>query len=127
VLASVLLLALAASSSAYASTGFGIERYSLSATNEDGSTDTQAGSHPYELTAEADLNANMQVGSEVKNLTFELPPGLIIDGAAVTHCGNPEFSERHCPANTAIGVLTAKLGGSTESAAVYNLPGGLEA
>jgi hypothetical protein len=127
VLACALLLALVTSSSTYASTGFGIERYSLSATNEDGSMDTQAGSHPYELTAEADLDANMQVGSEVKNLTFELPPGLIIDGAAVTHCGYPEFSERHCPPNTAIGVLTAKLGGSTESAAVYNLPGGVEA
>jgi len=120
-----LLLLSVGASSVYASTGFGIERYSLTATNEDGSADTQAGSHLYELTAEAKLDAGTQ-GSEVRNLTFELPPGLILDAGAVARCGFIEFREGHCQANTAVGMVQMSLGGTTESTAVYNLPGGLE-
>jgi hypothetical protein len=66
-----LLLASVAASSAYASTGFGIESYTLTATNEHGAVDTQAGSHPYELTAEAKLDSSTQGASEVRSLTFE--------------------------------------------------------
>jgi hypothetical protein len=71
----VLLLVSVAASSAYASAGFGIEGYGLTATNEDGSADAQAGSHPYELTAEAGLAFKAQSASEVRDLSFELPPG----------------------------------------------------
>jgi hypothetical protein len=38
---------------------FGVERYALTANTEDGAPDTQAGSHPYELTAEVGLNQTL--------------------------------------------------------------------
>lgn len=65
--------------------GFGIERFSMVGANEDGSVDSQAGSHPYELTAEVGLNQTLDsetkitsVGS-IKDLRFELPPGLTLN------------------------------------------------
>jgi hypothetical protein len=74
----VLLVTGVAASNAYASASFGIERYGLTAIEEDSSADTQAGSRPYELTAEAVLepNAHSTSANEVKDLDFELPPGF---------------------------------------------------
>jgi hypothetical protein len=112
-LACALLLISVAASRAYASTGFGIERYSLTATNEDGSADTQAGSHPYALTVEAALEPNVDSTSadEVKSLDFELPPGLIVDPAGVSQ-------------NNAVGTVQMSMAGKIVSAAVYNLAAG---
>jgi hypothetical protein len=110
VLACTLLAASIAASSAYASAGFGIERYGLTATEENDSADTQAGSHPYELVAEAALEANAQNTSadEAKDLDFELPSGLIINLANV-------------PQNSAIGTAQVSLAGKMTSATVYSL------
>jgi hypothetical protein len=99
-----LLLVSVAASSADASTGFGIERYGLTATNEDGSGDAQAGSHPYELTAEAGLESGAQSASEVRDLNFELPPGLTLDPSAVPSCAYGEFTGGTCPNEAAVGV-----------------------
>jgi len=109
-LACALLVASVATSSASASASFGIERYALTASEEHGSADTQAGSHPYELTAEAVLepNAHNTSADEVKNLDFELPPGLIINLAAV-------------PQNNAVGMVQMSIAGKLASATVYNL------
>jgi hypothetical protein len=103
-LACALLLMSVAVSSAYASAGFGIERYGLTATNEDGSADAQAGSHPYELTAEAGLESGAQSASEVRDLNFELPPGLTLDPSAVPPCTYREFTGGTCPNEAAVGV-----------------------
>jgi hypothetical protein len=110
VLACMLLVASASQSSAYGSASFGIERYALTATEKDGSADTQAGSHPYDLTAEAVLepNAHNTSADEVKNLDFELPAGLIINPAAV-------------PQNNAVGMAQMSIAGKIASATVYNL------
>ncbi len=106
-LACVLLVALVATSSAYASGGFGIERYGLTATGEGGAPDTQAGSHPHALTLETVLAPG--TGShEVKSLAFELPPGLIVDPRAVPQAG-------------AIGEVQMMAAGKSISATVYNL------
>jgi hypothetical protein len=109
-LACALLVASVATSSAYASPGFGVERYSLTATEKDSSADTQAGSHPYELTAEAVLepNAHNTGADEVRNLDFELPAGLVINSTAVPH-------------NEAVGTVQISIAGKNVSAILYNL------
>jgi hypothetical protein len=106
----VLLVVGVAASSAYASASFGIERYGLIAIEEDSSADTQAGSHPYELSAEAVLepNAHGTSADEVRDLDFELPPGLIINPATV-------------PQNNAVGMVQVSEAGKIVPAAVYNL------
>jgi hypothetical protein len=106
----VLLVAGVAASSAYASASFGIERYGLAAIEEDSSADTQAGSRPYELMAEAVLSPNTGNTSadEVRDLDFELPPGLIINPATV-------------PQNNAVGIAQVSEAGKIVSAVVYNL------
>src|ERR1039458_3152429 len=107
VLAGGLVLISVAASSAYASTGFGIERYGLTATNEDSSADVQAGPHPYELTAEAGLESGAQSASEVRDLTFELPPGLTLDPSAVPPCAYRELTGGTCPNSAAAGTCSA--------------------
>jgi hypothetical protein len=122
VAACALLVACAGASSAQASPGFGIERYSLTATNEDASADTQAGSHPHELTAEAVLDFKAQSSIEVRNLNFELPPGLNLNLAAVPHCSFVEFDGAGCGSGVAtVGTVQMSVAGTLESSPVYNL------
>ena len=59
---------------------FGIEQYEMRAENADGSPDTQAGSHPFQLTSVIGLNQPadpFKTTEAVKDLRFNLPPGLI--------------------------------------------------
>jgi hypothetical protein len=99
-----------ATSEAYASSGFGIERYGLTATEKDDLVDTQAGSHPYELTAEAVLDPNLDSTSadEVRSLDFELPPGLTMNLATVAQ-------------DSAVGMVQTSIAGEIVSATVYKL------
>jgi hypothetical protein len=109
-LACALLVASVATSNAYASGAFGIERYALTATEKGGSADTQAGSHPYALTLETALAPG--TGShEVKDLAFELPSGLVVNPRAVPHAG-------------AVAEVEIMAAGKSISATVYNLAPG---
>jgi hypothetical protein len=118
---SLVLLVLVGASPAFAG-GLGIENYSLVATNANGSLDTQAGSHPFALTATARLST-----SGVKDLRFELPPGLVGNTNVVAQCTISEFGEARfdavnaCPADTAIGVATVALGGGLYAQPLFNL------
>ncbi len=109
-LACALFVALLATPGAYASGSFGIESYALTATEKGGSADIQAGSHPYELTAEAVLepSAHNTSGDEVKDLDFQLPPGLMINLAGV-------------PQNNAVGMVQMNIAGKLASGIVHNL------
>jgi hypothetical protein len=124
-------------------TPFGIEGgggYGLLPENEDGSADTQAGSHPFQLTTTLNLNqvlesTDHQPGAPAlpRNLDFNLPPGLLGDPQAVAKCSDVEFSTiidsnaNLCPASTAVGAATVSLnlpvgGGRTiETVPVFNL------
>ncbi len=129
-------------------TPFAIERFALTPESESGAPDVQAGSHPFQLTTTLDLNETLAREQEdeqqaqpepsapalVRNLGFELPPGLLGDPQAVAQCPDIDFSTignndvNACPADTAIGVAQVTLnlpidvnGVFTETVPVFNL------
>ncbi len=110
-------------------TEFGVEQYELTPetiAGEEGNEaivpDTQAGSHPYQLTTTFNLNQrnvaesygppslNYPAPALQRNLNFRLPAGLIGDPNAVAQCRGGDFGASFtegangCPADTAIGV-----------------------
>ncbi len=109
---------------------FGVERMRLVPENEDGSPDTQAGSHPFQLTTTLKLNRDAE-GAPIayeKDLRFALPPGLVGNAEAVPQCSGKQFSELNfetgvnsCPDNTAIGVASIDRGPVNYTVPVFNL------
>jgi hypothetical protein len=104
---------------------FGVEKYELAPEDEGGSPDTQAGSHPFQLTTTLDFNRTLQPqpGKEeeltpntpapVKDLRLKLPPGLIGNVRAIPQCSALDFNDviggrwiNFCPADTAVGVAS---------------------
>ena len=131
-------------------TRFGIEDYEMVGEEEGGATDTQAGSHPFQLTTT--LNMNEVVGPDgdpaaaglVKDVHVKWPPGLIGDPTAVERCTLAQFltlkegsirggtlsRENACPAGSAVGVALSTIhlpgedfgpGAYTFSDPVFNL------
>jgi hypothetical protein len=120
---------------------FGVEDFRLVPTNEDGSIDTQAGSHPFQLTTTEAINTSIQpeylpgmVGPEAqpvaltKDLHFSLPAGLVGNPQVIPQCTSKEFNTvlarfiNACPAETAIGIAKvniSKLG--TATVPLFNL------
>ncbi len=113
---------------------YGVEAggFTFAAENEDGSLDTQSGSHPYELQSTVDFNeilAEVQLPGQprrvvpgapalTKNLTFSLPPGLLGNVTAAAQCADEDFNalastrggtRNLCPDDSAIGVATVTL------------------
>ena len=132
-----------------APTPFGVEDYELTGEEEGGALDTQAGSHPFQLTTTLNMNEVVnQEGSPVpaqqfKDVHVKWPAGLIGNPTAVERCplgqfltikegsqlGGPVDRENDCPAGSAVGVslTTIHLPGEdfgpvyTFSAPVFNL------
>jgi hypothetical protein len=128
---------------------FGIEDdgYTIVPENPDGSVDVQAGSHPFQLTSTVNFNQILaevqEPGAEEKqfapgapalarNLSFEVPPGLLGNITAAPQCSQVDFAALHGPANdcspaSIIGVATAtilepnRLRYITIAANLYNL------
>jgi hypothetical protein len=74
-------------------TGFGVEDYELAPEEEGGALDTQAGSHPFQLTTTLTLNqtANANPVALAKDLHFKLPPGLIGNPTPFPQCTLGQF------------------------------------
>ncbi len=109
---------------------FGVERYELRAESADGSPDTQAGSHPFQLTSDIAFNQTANLNkppAAPKDLRFDLPPGLIGNPTPFPQCSLKVFlhevppeKEDACPDDTVVGVasVTFKVnvgGGSVET------------
>jgi hypothetical protein len=124
---------------AAAAAPFGIEKYGLRPEEEGGAADTQAGSHPFQLTTTFALNqtAVEEPVALPRNLQFELPPGLLGDANSEHHlprCTQVQFTtlaegRNECPYTTAIGVAeveinepaTFKDGPTNRTVPIFNL------
>src|ERR1700722_10915544 len=104
---------------------FGIERYELRPESADGSPDTQAGSHPFQLTTDIAFNQGATAAkppAAVKDLHFDLPPGLIGNPTPFPQCPLSKFlhdagyGQDFCPTNSAIGVTSVTVGQPGQSA-----------
>jgi uncharacterized repeat protein (TIGR01451 family) len=130
-----------------ATTQFGVERYEFTPENEDGTLDSQAGSHPFQLTTNFNLNQRLELNSHavppreegaapalVRDLHFVLPPGELGNVTIVPQCSATDFTTitpaaiNLCPANTALGVARVTInepnifqGVVTETVPVFNL------
>ena len=100
--------------------GFGVEDFQMIPENTGGSVDTQAGSHPFQLTSVVSFDSG---GGLVKDAVGELPPGFIGNPSPFAQCTDAQFAAKpnephepiinECPADSAIGVATV----------TYMLPG----
>jgi hypothetical protein len=101
---------------------FGAEAYEMNPEEEGGATDTQAGSHVFQLTTTFTLNqtADANPVQLAKDLHFKLPAGLVGNPTPFPRCTLAQFNTlstavgalNDCPANTAIGVAIITINGA---------------
>ncbi len=124
------------------SNGFGVADYQMIAEEEGGAASTQAGVHPFQLTTITTLDTSeaaprafdQQPAALTKDLTYQLPAGLIGNPTPLPQCTDLQFTtlappgeqENECEAKTAIGVATITfnvtgLGLDTLSVPVFNI------
>jgi hypothetical protein len=96
---------------------FGVNTYEMRPEEEGGGVDTQAGSHPFQLTTTLTLNQELTLsdveefeGKPIalpKDLHFKLPPGLIGNPTPFAQCGLALFlltEGSTCPQQSVVGV-----------------------
>jgi hypothetical protein len=98
---------------------FGVENYELTAEEEGGAPDTQAGSHPFQLTTTLALNQTSEPAKPpalAKDLHFILPPGVVGNPTVFPQCPIAKFTESLngepidlCPNDTAMGTAMVKV------------------
>ena len=122
------------------SAGAGVEQLDSWASSADGTTDVQAGSHPFDFGVDFALNTEgsgvfgvseyngeqvQPAGGEIRNIVVNLPPGMVGNPTAVPRCTKPQFENDiiGCPASTQIGLDMAILAGESGpfNFPVYNL------
>jgi hypothetical protein len=100
-----------------AQASFGIESFSVTASNEDGTVDTLAGSHPYEYAVSFAMNQNeahTKVEGTLSELFLDLPPGSRPDFVVATVTA--------CPGDSQVGLIEFEFpGGGGGGSALYNL------
>jgi hypothetical protein len=99
---------------------FGVESYEMTPEEEGGATDTQAGSHPFQLTTTTSFNQSSEPGNPpalTKDLHFNTPPGLVGNPTPFPQCPetlflraneDQEFAD-YCPQDTAVGIAAIKI------------------
>ncbi len=98
--------------------GFGWEGFSSLIAGLDGASDTQAGDHPYELSAALQFNSDVRIApdsgeetipvvtsvQDVRDIVVDLPVGVLGSAVAAPECTLAQLgSEAHCPADTVVG------------------------
>jgi hypothetical protein len=112
---------------------FGVSDYEFIPENADGSVDTQAGSHPFQLTTKLHVNQTANPGHPsalLKDLNFDLPPGLIGNPTPIPQCTGLQFGALEgelfewvnaCRPDTAIGAVVVTLD-EPQTPGVFTLP-----
>jgi hypothetical protein len=113
---------------------FGPANFSSYVTGLDGAPDTQAGDHPYELTATIGFDNAFRARSpeststttsvqDVKDVIVNLPLGFVGSTLATPKCTLEQLSaDAHCPTDTIIGYLsTEPVGTASIESPIYNL------
>jgi DNA-binding beta-propeller fold protein YncE len=99
--------------------GFGIKNYEISFLNEDGTPDTQAGSHPYHFVNIFELNSHFKRSESnadspyirlpdgvLRDVTLDLPPGFVGDpNATPQKCTGQELRAYGCLPESEVGHL----------------------
>ena len=90
--------------------GFGFQSLDGWFSSPNGTLDTQAGSHPYSLDVSFFLNNSQEAPiGEQRNVTVNLPPGLVGNPQAVPRCTRAQFNEYECPPETQVGMDQSNL------------------
>jgi NHL repeat len=116
---------------AAAGPGFGVRSFGVSFLNQDGTPDTQAGSHPYQMVTSLDFNTRAmpaqatadspyvtQPDGHVRDVIADLPPGLVGDpNATAVKCKlvaleklDAEPNVLNCPPESQVGELEVEFG-----------------
>jgi hypothetical protein len=115
----VLLILLVAPARA---TAFGIESFTITARNADGTIDELAGTHPFSLEVHAGVNTGRAAGPEepLRRVEVSLPPGLVGSALDVPRCS--AVSPASCSGSDQVGVLRGIVAGLGQvTAPIYNL------
>ncbi len=118
-------------------TPLGVETWEAGFEETGGSSDAQAGSHPFQFTTTFNVSETVKLleGEEEpepavlpKDVTVKLPPGLIGNPTAYPRCTLAQFSHLpapQCAPDTALGVAVVKvhelIGMVTAATPIYNL------
>ena len=96
--------------------GFGLQSTEVLTTNQDGSPDVQAGSHPYSFITGFHVNEPERVSETefrpsgaLKDVHVELPPGFVGNPNAVPKCTSAELNNGGCPNDTVVGYVDTYL------------------
>jgi hypothetical protein len=116
--------------------GFGIDAFDVAVTKL-GASYTQAAGHPDTFTTSIDFNTHTNAApivgdvwpvEDVKDVSVELPPGLVGNPTGLGECtqaqlANGDFDARPtCPASSQVGQVNLRIGGATLGPyPVYNL------
>jgi hypothetical protein len=128
---------------------FGIENYSIVPESPGGKVDTQAGSHPFQLTTVVTANSappgtsllsegKARTVALVKDNVAELPAGFVGNPTPIEQCTDAQFSAgeipagintsiNQCPASSAVGVALIRYSGNGsvsdqyESTPIFNM------
>jgi hypothetical protein len=127
-----------------ASTPFGVHEFKFVPENEDGTVQTQAGAHPFQLTTTLSFNEGLELDNGfstpypsesglVKNVAIDLPPGFVGNPTPVAQCTGLDFGHLYyanidsCPENTIVGVASVTINEpkyfaiTTRAVPVFNL------
>ncbi len=93
-------------------TSFGFQRIDSWLSNANGTLDAQAGSHPYSLTTSLALNnSGEEPAGEARDVTVNLPRGVVGNPTAVPRCTPAQLNSESCPSDSQVGVNRVVLAG----------------